>query len=56
MKSQSNTFLGDVVLDSFNLASRDEDIILYQNYMKQICSDFYHDDFKFFLALYANAY
>ena len=29
-QSQSNSFLGDVVLDSFNNASRDEDNILDQ--------------------------
>ena len=38
-------FWGDVVFDSFNNASRDEDNILYQ--LEQICSDFYYDDFKY---------
>ena len=37
-------FLGDVVLDTFNNVSRDEDNILDQIYMKQICPDFYYDD------------
>ena len=32
MQSDGNSFCGDVVLDSFNKASRDEDKILYQVY------------------------
>ena len=40
-------FWEDVVLDSFNNASRDEDNILDQIYKKQICSDFYYEDLKF---------
>ena len=38
-------FLGYVVLDTFNNVSRDEDNILEQIYIKQICPDFYYDDF-----------
>ena len=38
-------FSGDVVLDTYNNVSRDEDNILNQVYIKQICPDFYHDDF-----------
>ena len=44
-QSLSNSFLGDVVLDSFNMVYRDEDGILDQKYENQICSDFYRDDF-----------
>ena len=32
MHSDGNSFCGDVVLDSFNKASRDEDNILYKIY------------------------
>ena len=35
-------FLGDVVLDNFNMAYMDEDRIL-----DQIFSDFYYEDLKF---------
>ena len=34
MKSGGNSFYGDVVLDSFNMSSRDEDRILDQMYLK----------------------
>ena len=43
------------IYDSFNIASRDEDKILDQIYMKQICPDFYYDDFFIFITLYENA-
>ena len=46
-QSFANSFWGNVVLDSFNIVSRDEDNILDQIYVKQICPDFYHDDFWF---------
>ena len=46
-QSFANSFWGYVVLDSFNNVSRDEDNILDQIYIKQICPDFYHDDFWF---------
>ena len=36
MQSDGNSFYGDVVLDSLNKASRDEDSILDQNYEKQM--------------------
>ena len=39
--------LGDVVLNSFNNVSRDEDNIWHQIYKKQMCSDFYYEDLKF---------
>ena len=35
------------MLDSFNNASRDEDNILDQIYIKQRCSDFYYEDLNF---------
>ena len=44
-QSQSNSLLGDVVLDSFNIVYRDEDSILDQTYYEQINSDFYYDGF-----------
>ena len=44
MQSYANSFWADVVLDSFNNVSRDEDNILDQIYIKQICPDFYYDD------------
>ena len=44
-QSYANSFLGDVVLDTFNNVSRDEDNIGDQIYVKQICPDFYHGDF-----------
>ena len=47
MKSDRNTFYGDVVLDSFNKASRDEDNILDQMCKTQVCFDFYYDDLIF---------
>ena len=33
MKSDGNSFGGDVVLDSFNMSSRDKDRILDQKYL-----------------------
>ena len=44
-QSYANSFLGYVVLDTFNNVSRDEDNILDQIYIKTICPDFYYDDF-----------
>ena len=46
-QSYANSFWEDVVLDTFNSGSRDEDNILDQIYLKQICPDFYYDDFWF---------
>ena len=43
----TNSFLGYVVLDTFSNVSRDENSILDQIYIKQICPDFYYDDFLF---------
>ena len=36
MQSDGNSFCGDVISDSFNKASKDEDNILEQIYKKQI--------------------
>ena len=47
MQSYANSFWGYVVLDNFNNVSRDEDNILDQIYIKQMCSDFYYEDLKF---------
>ena len=46
MQSDGNSFGGDVVLDSFNVAFRDEDSILDQKYEKQILWDLYYEDFE----------
>ena len=46
-QSYANSFLRDVVLDTFNNVSRDEDNILDQIYIRQICLEFYYEDFKF---------
>ena len=46
-QSYAKRFVGDVVLDSFNNESRDENNILDQIYQKQICLDSYHDNFQF---------
>ena len=46
MQSDGNSFFGDVVSDRFNKAPRDGDNISDQKYEKQICSDFYDDDFN----------
>ena len=40
-------FNGDVVSQSFNMAYRDKDSILYQKYEKLICFDIYYEDFNF---------
>ena len=40
MQSDGNSLLGNVVLDSFNKASRDEDNILGQIYKKAILFGF----------------
>ena len=46
MQSKFNSFLGDVVLEYFNNASRDEDNIVDQIYIKQLCSNFNCGNFK----------
>ena len=46
-QSYANSFWGVVVLDTFNNVSRDEANILDQIYIKQICPDYYYDDFWF---------
>ena len=45
-QSYANSFWGDVVLDSLNNSSREEDNILDQIYKKQMCSDFYYENLK----------
>ena len=45
LRNQENSFWGDVFLDSFNNVPRAEDNILDRIYIKQICPDFYYDDF-----------
>ena len=45
---KSNSLLGNVVLDSFNMIDMDEDSILDQIYEKQICLAFYSEDLIFF--------
>ena len=47
MRSDRNNFCGDVVFYSFNKVSRDKDNILDQRCEKQICLDFYYDDFDY---------
>ena len=44
---RANSFWGDVVLDTFNNVTRDEENNLDQIYKKQICPDYYYDDFWF---------
>ena len=46
-QSYANSFWGDIFLDTFNNVSRDEGNILDQIYKKQICPEFYYDDFWF---------
>ena len=47
MQSNEISFCGDVVLDSNNMAFRDKAYILDQIYEKQICPNFYYDEFCF---------
>ena len=54
-RNRTNSFWGDVVLDSFRNTSRDKDSILDQIYLKQICSEFYYKEFLIFITLYENA-
>ena len=52
MKSEGNSFCDDDVLDSIDMASRDENSIL-----DQMCSDFFIITILFiFTKIYANAY
>ena len=44
MQSDGNSSWGDVVLDSFDMAYRDEKSFIDQIYERQICSDFLYDD------------
>ena len=47
MHSDGNSFWGDVVLNSFKKAYRDEDSILEQKYEKKISWDLYYEDIQF---------
>ena len=47
MQSERKSFIGDVVLDSFDISYRDEDSMLDQKYEKQIFLALYYEDFKF---------
>ena len=47
MQSDENSFWGDVVLESFSMAYRDEGSILDQKYEKQIFCVLYYDDFLY---------
>ena len=47
MQSDGNSFCGDVVLDSFDMAYRDKDSILDQQYVKLISWYLNNEDFKF---------
>ena len=46
MQSDGNSYCGDVVLDSFNMAHKDKDSILYLKYKKQISLELYDEDLK----------
>ena len=46
-QSDRNSFCGDVVLDIFNMAYRDEGLILYKKYEKWIFWDLYYKVFLF---------
>ena len=45
MQSDRKIFCRDVILDSYNKESRDEDNILVQINRKQICPEMYYEEF-----------
>ena len=47
MQSDGNSYCGDVVSKSFNIAYWDEDGILDLKYTEQIFLDLYYEDFDF---------
>ena len=47
MQSDWNSFSGDIVLESVNIASMDEDIVLNQIFEKFIFLDLYYEDLNF---------
>ena len=51
MQSDWNSFVGDVVFDSFNMAYRYEDSILDQYTKRKIFLDLYYKDLKFLRCL-----
>ena len=55
-QSYANTFLGDVVLDTFNDESRDEDKILSQIYIRTNMLGFLLWGFKILRVIEENAY
>ena len=46
MQSDGNSFCGNVVLDGFTEAYRDEDNILDQIYKSKLCSEYFHEYFN----------
>ena len=46
MQSDRNSYCGDVVLDSLDMAYRVEDSIWDQKYKRQIFRNLYYEDFK----------
>ena len=51
MQPDGNSFCEDVVLESFNMAYRDEGRILFRMYEDQIFWDLYYEDLEFFSDL-----
>ena len=47
MQLDGNSFCGDIVFGSYNMAFSDEDNNLEQKYEKQIFLDIYFEDFEF---------
>ena len=47
MQSDGNSFIGDVVLETFNMSYRDKDSMLDQKYKKKIFCALYYKDLKF---------
>ena len=47
MQSDRNSFKGEVVLESVNMAYWGKDSILYHVYEKEILLDLYFEDLKF---------
>ena len=45
IRNHMGLVFAEIFADTFNNVSRDEDNILDQKYLKQICTDFYYDDF-----------
>ena len=56
MQSYGNSFIGDVLFDSFYMSYRDEDSILDQKYEKQILCPLDFKDLKFLEGIEENAH